>query len=99
VVAVAAVGKRSLSAYLTHSLIFAPILAAWGLGLGAHLSSATMALFAVGVWLVTVFAAYSLERRGLRGPAETLLRRLIYPRAALSPAPERPSSRDEQGRA
>ncbi len=99
VVAVAAVGKRSLSAYLTHSLIFAPILAAWGLGLGAHLSSATMALFAAGVWLVTVFAAYALERRGLRGPAETLLRRLIYPRAVPNPVPTRPSTRDEQGRA
>ncbi len=80
VVAVAAVGKRSLSAYLTHSVIFAPILAAWGLGLGAELGSATMALFALGVWLVTVVAAYALERRGLRGPAEVLLRRLIYPR-------------------
>lgn len=80
VVAVAAVGKRSLSSYLTHSLIFSPILAAWGLGLGAHLGSATMALFAVGVWLATVLAAYELERRDLRGPAEVVLRRLIYGR-------------------
>ncbi len=80
VVAVAAVGKRSLSSYLAHSLIFAPVLAAWGLGLGAHLGSATMVLFAVGVWLVTVGGAYALERRGLRGPAEVLLRRLAYGR-------------------
>ncbi|MFI1939972.1 DUF418 domain-containing protein [Streptomyces purpureus] len=80
VTAISAVGKRSLSCYLTHSLIFAPFLAAWGLGLGRHMSSATMALFAVGVWLITVAGAYALERAGRRGPAEAVLRRLIYPR-------------------
>ncbi|XVQ15035.1 DUF418 domain-containing protein [Spirillospora sp. CA-255316] len=83
-VAVAAVGKRSLSTYLAHSLIFSPILAAWGLGLGAHMSSATMALFAVGVWLITVFGAYTLERAHRRGPAEVVLRRLVYGRAVRS---------------
>lgn len=77
--AVSAVGKRSLSCYLAHSLIFAPLLAAWGLGLGEHLTSATMALVATGVWLVTVAGAYALERTGRRGPAEALLRRLMYP--------------------
>ena len=78
VVAVAAVGKRSLSCYLAHSLLFAPLLAAWGLGLGALLGSATMAAFAVGVWLVTVAGAYAMERAEWRGPAEVLLRRLTY---------------------
>ncbi len=78
VAAVTAVGKRSLSCYLAHSLLFAPVLAAWGLGLGAHLGSATMALFALAVWLVTVAGAYALERAGRRGPAEVLLRRLMY---------------------
>ncbi|MFI8941226.1 DUF418 domain-containing protein [Streptomyces syringium] len=76
--AISAVGKRSLSSYLAHSLLFAPLLAAWGLGIGAHLTSATMALFAVGVWLVTVAGAYALERRGRRGPVEAVLRRLMY---------------------
>ncbi|WP_188190829.1 DUF418 domain-containing protein [Nonomuraea sp. SYSU D8015] len=83
VVALCAVGKRSLSCYLTHSLIFAPLLAAWGLGLGALMTSSTMALFATGVWLVTVFAAYALERAGRRGPAEVVLRRLVYRRPSL----------------
>ncbi|MFE5869614.1 DUF418 domain-containing protein [Streptomyces roseifaciens] len=78
VTAVAAVGKRSLSSYLAHSLLFAPLLAAWGLGMGARLTSATMVLFAVGVWLVTVAGAYALERRGRRGPVEVVLRRLMY---------------------
>ncbi|MBG0857464.1 DUF418 domain-containing protein [Streptomyces spinoverrucosus] len=76
--AVTAVGKRSLSCYLAHSLLFAPVLAAWGLGLGEHLGSATMALFAVAVWLVTVAGAHALERAGRRGPAEAVLRRLMY---------------------
>jgi uncharacterized membrane protein YeiB len=78
--AVAALGRRSLSGYLAHSVLFAPVLAAWGLGLGEHLGSAGMALFAVGVWLVTVVAAAALDRRGLPGPAEWLLRRLVYGR-------------------
>ncbi|MEQ7124085.1 DUF418 domain-containing protein [Actinopolymorpha sp. B11F2] len=78
VVAVAAVGSRSLSCYLTHSLIFSPLLAAWGIGLGAVMGSATMAGFACCVWLVTVVGAYAVERSGRRGPAEWLLRRLLY---------------------
>lgn len=76
--AISAVGKRSPSSYLAHSLLFAPLLAAWGLGIGAHLTSATMALFAVGVWLVTVAGAHAFERRGWRGPVEAVLRRLMY---------------------
>ncbi|CAM5527031.1 hypothetical protein SALBM135S_09536 [Streptomyces alboniger] len=78
--AVSAVGKRSLSCYLAHSLLFAPLLAAWGLGLGAHLGSATMVPVAAGVWLVTVAGAYALERAGRRGPVEAVLRRLMYRR-------------------
>jgi uncharacterized protein len=78
VAAVAAVGKRSPSCYLAHSLVFAPLLAAWGSGLDARMSSATMALFATGVWLLTVVVADAMERTGRRGPAEVLLRRLAY---------------------
>ncbi|WP_238581017.1 DUF418 domain-containing protein [Streptomonospora alba] len=92
VVAVSAVGRRSLSCYLAHSLIFAPLLAAWGLGWGAHLTSATMALFAVGVWLLTVAAAYALDRTDRRGPAEALLRRLMYGRGTPIPETQNPPS-------
>lgn len=91
VVAVAAVGKRSLSSYLAHSLLFAPLLAAWGLGLGALLGSATMAAFAVAVWLVTVVGAYAMDRAGLRGPAEVPLRRLAYGKAGRA-APVEPTT-------
>ncbi|WP_116244377.1 DUF418 domain-containing protein [Nocardiopsis sp. FIRDI 009] len=78
--ALTATGRRSLSCYLAQSVLCAPLLAAWGLGLGASLTSWSMFLFAVGVWLVTVVFAYALERAGRRGPAEVLLRRLSYRR-------------------
>jgi uncharacterized membrane protein YeiB len=58
------------------------VLAAWGLGLGAHLTSATAMLVGIGVWLLTVVVAHRLDVAGIRGPAEVLLRRLTYrPRA------------------
>lgn len=88
--AVAAVGKRSLSSYLLQSVLFAPVLAAWGLGLGAVLTPLGAAAYAVGVWLVTVVVAALLERAGRRGPAEALLRRLAYGRRPLAaPTPVR----------
>jgi uncharacterized protein len=46
VVAITAVGKRSLSCYLAQSVICAPVLAAWGFGLGRVFGSASAALFA-----------------------------------------------------
>ncbi|WP_261986605.1 DUF418 domain-containing protein [Actinomadura sp. HBU206391] len=95
VIAIAAVGKRSLPSYLSHSLVFSPLLAAWGLGLlGANLSSATMVLFAVGVWLVVAAGAYALERADRRGPAEVVLRRLIYaPRSKGAAGKQRQGNR------
>jgi uncharacterized protein len=86
-VAVTAVGKRSLSCYLAQSVLCAPALAAWGFGLGAVFGSFAVAVFAVGVWLLTVVIAYISERAGVRGPAETLLRRLVYPRSAARSRP------------
>ena len=79
--ALQAVGKRSLTFYLAQSVVFAPLMCAWGLGLGAHLSSWSIALIAVATWLLTVALAVLLERAGRRGPAEVLLRRLAYPRS------------------
>ena len=76
ITSVAALGKRSLSGYLTHSIIMAPMLSAWGLGLGGWFTNATMALYAIALWLFTVVIAALMERRGVRGPFERLLRRL-----------------------
>ncbi|WP_322409798.1 DUF418 domain-containing protein [Microbacterium invictum] len=77
--ALQATGKRSLTSYLAQSVLFAPVLCAWGLGLGDDLSSWSVALYAVGVWLVTVVFAVILERAHTRGPAEWMLRKLTYP--------------------
>jgi uncharacterized membrane protein YeiB len=76
--ALAATGRRSLSCYLAQSVAFAALLPAWSLGLGGTATPAQAALLGVGVWLVTVVAAVLSERSGVRGPAETLLRRLTY---------------------
>lgn len=73
-----ALGRRSMSGYLAQSLLFAPLLSAWGLGLGAHLTSATAAIAAIATWLLTVVIASWMDRTGHRGPAEVLLRRLSY---------------------
>lgn len=90
--AVAAVGKRSLSSYLLQSVIFAPLLAAWGFGLGARIGTAEAFGIAAGAWLLSLVVAVLLERRGARGPAEVLLRRLTYgrldaPRGGAQSAP------------
>ncbi|MEV2278877.1 DUF418 domain-containing protein [Nocardiopsis sp. NPDC049922] len=95
--ALTATGRRSLSCYLAQSVLCAPLLAAWGLGLAAHLTSWSMFLFAAGVWLVTVVFAYALERTGRRGPAEVLLRRLSY-RRPLREAATAPSGDEDQER-
>ncbi len=82
--AVTAVGKRSLTSYLLQSVLFAPLLAAWGLGLGDTLTPLGAAGLAVGVWLVTAVVALVLDVRGKRGPAEALLRRLAYGRRPVA---------------
>ncbi|WP_026927948.1 DUF418 domain-containing protein [Granulicoccus phenolivorans] len=79
--AVAALGQRSLSGYLFQSVIFAPLLSAWGLALGGWIGAAAAAGIALVTWLVSVLLAYALSRAGRRGPAEVLLRRLTYRRA------------------
>ncbi|WP_448630128.1 DUF418 domain-containing protein [Cellulomonas soli] len=83
--AVAAVGERSLTCYLLQSVLFAPLLSAWGLGVGGRIGTATASLVAVAVWLVTVGVAVLLDRAGRRGPFEVLLRRLTYGRPRTAP--------------
>ncbi|GIG38384.1 DUF418 domain-containing protein [Cellulomonas phragmiteti] len=82
--ALRAVGSRSLSCYLLQSVLFVLPLAPWAGGLGEHLGSAQVVAWAVGVWLVTLVVAVTLEAAGRRGPAEWLYRRLVYPRPAAA---------------
>lgn len=76
--ALRALGRRSLSGYLAQSVLLVPALSGWGLGLGAHLSSWSALAVGFGVWLLTLVVARLLDRAGVRGPAEVLLRRLTY---------------------
>lgn len=76
----AALGERSLTFYLLQSVLFAPLLDMWGLGLGAHLGTTAALAVALVVWLVGLPLAMLLSREGRRGPAEAVLRRLTYGR-------------------
>ena len=76
--ALASVGRRSLSAYLWQSVAMAPLMAAWGFGLGGRIGSAGAAAVAVLIWLASVGWCAWLDRAGRPGPAEVVLRRVTY---------------------
>lgn len=75
-------GQYSLSCYLFQSVVFVALLVPYTLGLGAALGTAGLSAVALGTWLVSLLLAALLRRTGRRGPAEALLRRLTYRRAA-----------------
>ncbi len=76
--ALVATGRRSASSYLAQSVLLVPLLSPASLGLGGVLSSWEVTLLAIGVWVATVLGSVQLERWGMRGPAEWLLRRVGY---------------------
>ena len=73
------VGRRSMTAYLSQSLLFAAVFLALPAltGIELHLGEARVAGIAVAVWLVTVVLCTVLERGGHAGPFETLLRTAV----------------------
>lgn len=79
-VAVSALGQRSMTGYLFQSVSWMVLLAPFTLHLGARLGNTafTAAGAAIVVWTISVIAAYQMKKRSYRGPAETLLRRLTY---------------------
>ncbi|GII01600.1 DUF418 domain-containing protein [Planobispora takensis] len=80
VTALSACGQRSMTSYLLQSVLFVALLPPYTIGLGGRLGSAATVALAIGVWAATVAVAEFMRRTGARGPAETLLRRLTYPR-------------------
>ncbi len=80
--AISALGQRSMSGYLFQSISWTILLAPYGLHLGERFGSPafTSAASALVVWTISVTAAYLMKQRSYRGPAETLLRRLVYGR-------------------
>ncbi|WP_460748170.1 DUF418 domain-containing protein [Myceligenerans cantabricum] len=94
VVAIQALGQRSLTFYLFQSVAFVALMAPFALGLGGEVRYVGAAGIALGTWVVSLAGAYWLHRAGHRGPAEDLLRRLSRTR----PAPRSRVS-TERGRA
>lgn len=82
VTAVSALGQRSLSGYLIQSVAWLVLATPFLLGLDDRAGSPLLVsqACALAVWALTVWGAYAAHRRGHRGPAETLLRRLTYGR-------------------
>jgi len=79
-----AVGQRSLTFYLFQSLLLAPLMASWAFRLGEHLSTTQAVAIALGVWAISLPIAALMDSRGVRGPAEMLLRRMTYGKHAPS---------------
>jgi uncharacterized membrane protein YeiB len=76
---VIALGQRTLSGYLFQSVCWLALFSPWAL----HLGGTWWALAAaVAVWTVSCLAAQRMSTAGYRGPAETLLRRVVYRPAA-----------------
>lgn len=77
VMAIVALGQRSLTFYLFQSAIWLVLFYPFTLGLSDDLGAAVTLAIAIAVWLVSVLLADLLRRAGHRGPLENLLRRLI----------------------
>lgn len=76
--AIAALGQRSLTFYLFQSVVFLVLFYPFTLDLGDDLGFAAASGIAIAIWAVSVPAADLMRRAGHRGPAELLLRRLVY---------------------
>ncbi|GAB3691225.1 hypothetical protein GCM10028793_09360 [Nocardiopsis oceani] len=75
--AAASAGQRSLTVYLLNSVLVTAILHPQLGGAGPRLDSLGALCVGGTVWLVGVAVAARLERIGNRGPADTLMRRLV----------------------
>ena len=82
--AIAALGQRSLSAYLLQSVVWLLLLSPYTLHLADRFSRPEIVglVVAAGTWVVSLAGAAALQRRGRRGPAEAVLRQLTYGRSS-----------------
>lgn len=85
--ALAATGQRSMTCYLLQSVAWLVLFMPYTLNLAARLDDAQSVLLGAAVWATTVVIAALMARFGVRGPAETFLRRMTYGRPG-SRAPE-----------
>lgn len=75
--ALAAMGSRSLTFYLLHSVLVAVILHPELIGVGALVGPFGAVAVAAGVWILGLLTASALERAGRPGPLDALMRRLV----------------------
>ena len=90
------VGRRSMTAYLSQTVMFAGIfvITPWLTGRPLELGLAASAAVAVMVWLTTVVLCAVLERLGMPGPFESLLRIAVArtERSRTNPFPQQASA-------
>lgn len=77
----AALGRRSLTGYLLQSVVFMAVFSAWAAGLGDEVGAAVASFIALATWVATLVLAIVLDAADRPGPAEWVLRRLVYGRA------------------
>ncbi|MFC0623622.1 DUF418 domain-containing protein [Kribbella deserti] len=82
VTALQATGQRSLTCYLSQSVVWAIVFPPYLLDLGHTMTLWQSALLAIGTWIATVLLADWMRRAGIRGPFEVLLRKLTYRKPA-----------------
>lgn len=75
-----ALGKRPLTFYLFIELMLVVILSPIAFGLGQTLHVTGAAIVAVLLWVISLLLASIMEHHSLRGPADALLRKLVYRR-------------------
>ncbi|MFC9694935.1 DUF418 domain-containing protein [Kribbella sp. NPDC056951] len=80
--AIAAVGQRSLTCYLSQSVVWALVFTPYLLDLSGTLTTTTTALLAIATWLATVAMADRMRKANYRGPFEKLIRWFTYRAAA-----------------
>lgn len=85
ITAIAATGQRSMTFYLSQSVVWTIVFTPFLLGLADDLSVAATAALAAVTWATTVALADWMHRTGRRGPFEQVIRRATY----LSPSPGR----------
>ena len=90
--AIVAVGQRSLTCYLTQSVVWTLVFTPYLGDLSGTLTVTTTALVAVATWLLTAALAELMRRADYRGPFEVLIRRFTYRPAAYMAAATRSRS-------
>lgn len=74
--AITAIGQRSMTFYIFQSVVFFAVFSVGGVGSRAGQLGADLVAWAT--WLASLAIAAAMRRRGVGGPAETALRRLVY---------------------